>query len=200
MTRAFDRSGLATVPPREHLWTREEYHAMGRAGLFDGKRVELIEGKVVEMSPIGPKHWVAVNLTDQAIRGVFGDGFIVSAQNAIAPNPRSEPQPDVAVVPGEARDYIEGLPKEAVLVIEISDSSLELDRTEKARLYAKSGIGDYWIVNLVEDRVEVMRDPVPDRAQPYEFGYSSREIYRRGQGIKPLAAPHAQVRVEDLLP
>jgi Uma2 family endonuclease len=116
-------------------------------------------------------------------------------------SPHSVPDPDLAVVPGTPRSYMTASnPTTALLIVEVSESTLPYDRRAKASLYAAAGIADYWIVNLVQRQLEVHRDPVADTAQPYGFRYASRSILDPADVVAPLAAPQARITVADLLP
>ena len=110
-----------------------------------------------------------------------------------------EPEPDVAVVPGSFRDYAGGHPSQPVLVVEVSDSSLALDREHKGSLYARAGIADYWIVNLVDGALEVYRAPSPDPAASFGWRYRSGETLGPEASISPLVLPSVRIRVSDLL-
>jgi Uma2 family endonuclease len=110
------------------------------------------------------------------------------------------PDPDVSVIIGSPRGAGRTIPTTALLVVEVSDSTLGLDRSHKAPLYAAGGIRDYWIVNLVQRQLEVYRDPVPDRTALFGSRYASRTILDPVDVVSPLAAPQAQIRVADLLP
>ncbi|PJB63972.1 MAG: hypothetical protein CO095_15410 [Armatimonadetes bacterium CG_4_9_14_3_um_filter_58_7] len=196
-------SVATTTGPREpklHLWTRDEYYRMASAGLFDGKRVELIEGEVLEMSPIKSLHTTGVGLASKVVEAVFGEGYYVRVQQPIDLGGASEPEPDVVVVSGDVRDYRDAHPTTALLIVEVAESSLDFDRTEKARLYARAGIPEYWIENLLDDQLEVRRDPVPDPSQPFGFGYQSVTVLIRDDRVLPLHAPQSTVAVADLLP
>jgi Uma2 family endonuclease len=114
--------------------------------------------------------------------------------------PYSEPEPDVAVVPGPRARYATQHPRTAVLVVEVSDTTLAYDRTHKASLYAAAGIEDYWIINLVDGQVEVRRDPVPDPIQPHGHTYATLTVLRPPASVAPLAAPGAGLAIADLLP
>jgi len=190
---------LETAEPHLLRWTKEQYYHMADMGWFDGKRVELIEGKIVEMSPVGSTHWTCVELTVQALRTIFGRGYVVSAQNAFDAGEGDEPQPDVIVIPGSPRDYTNSLPSVAHLVVEVSDTTLASDRTHKAAVYAKAGIPEYWIVNLLRRRLEVHRLP---GAQPHKFSFGCNDItiYSAGDSVAPLVAPQSSIAVADLLP
>ncbi len=175
-------------------WTRSEYEKMIAAGLFaPGERVELIDGEILQMTPQGSFHATAVRLAEDALRTAFGLDFDVRAQMPLALGPASEPEPDVAVVPGSARDYREAHPATALLVVEVADSTLEYDRERKGTVYAAAGIADYWVVNLVDHWLEVYRDP-------REGQYLSTRRYLPGDHIAPLAVPASQIPVADILP
>jgi Uma2 family endonuclease len=191
---------MITSIPKRVCWTKHEYYKMAEMGLFDGKHVELIEGDVIEMSPMRPPHRTAVVLTGDRLRGVFGAGYFISVQSPFDAGEPSEPEPDIAVIPGNVRDYKVAHPTTAVLIVEVADTSLQYDRIVKASLYAKAGIKEYWIVNLVDNQVEVYRHPVPMLEQTYGFGYTTVTILKTSDTITPLAAPHMTIAVAELLP
>ena len=188
------------VEPHVHQWTRSEYYKMAEAGLFDGKHVELIEGQVIEMSPMGSPHITAVTLAGDTLREAIGRGHFVSTQCPLDFGEISEPEPDIAVIAGQVRDYTEAHPTTAVLIVEVADTSLNYDRTTKASLYAKVGIAEYWILNLIDRQLEVHRTPTPDTTQPHGFGYADVTHYAATEEVTPLAMPQAAVTVADLLP
>ena len=164
------------------------------------ERVELIEGEIVEMSPKRSPHSTSTTLAGDALRTIFGRGFTVRMQEPLGLGPASEPEPDVAVVRGMPRDYRDEHPSSALLIVEVSESSLTYDRTTKASLYAKSGIPEYWIINLSDDQLEVHRDPAPRVDQPFGYGYATVVVHRASDVVSPLAAPDRVVTVADLLP
>jgi len=192
------------VPDLDHRlrrWSRVEYERLVECGFFQpGDRVELIGGQLLVAEPQNSPHATAVGLAEDALREAFGRGWVVRVQAPIALDDESEPEPDVAVVPGTRRDYRQGHPQRPVLAVEVADSSLVGDRTIKASLYARAGIADYWIVNLVERLVEVYRDPAPDPRAAYGWAY--RRVQRQSEGavISPLALIGATVAVADILP
>ena len=145
-------------------------------------------------------HAVAVGLIEDALRAAFGPGWIVREEKPIALDDESEPEPDLAVVPGTHRDYLGGHPARPVLVVEVAETSLASDRGDKGSLYARGRIADYWIVNLVNRTLEVYREPVPDGSAPFGWRYGSVEVLRPPASVSPLAAPAARVAVADLLP
>lgn len=188
------------VEPQVHLWTREEYEKIVAAGLLDNKRVELIEGRVIEMSPMGSAHATAVALVAKALERAFGEGYFARWQMPFNAGSLSEPEPDVAIVRGSVRDYTEAHPTDAALIVEVSESSLAYDRTEKLSLYARAGVPEYWIVNLVDDQLDVYRRPVQDDSQPYGFGYAESLRLAAAALVTPAALPTVAISVSELLP
>ena len=185
--------------PQSHRWTKAEYHQMEALGWFHEERVELLDGEIIDMPAPGNPHCVSTSLVEEVLRAAFGVGFWVRVQMPLDLGPASEPQPDVAVVPGKPRDY-QDHPTTALLVIEVSETSLSYDRSQKASLYARSNLTDYWIVNLFDRQLEVHRNPVPDSSQPHGFRYAHVTVLSPGDAVSPLAVPAARVAVADLLP
>jgi Uma2 family endonuclease len=190
----------SAADPTPRLWTREEYYRLGDLGFFDGQRVELIEGEIVVLSPQKAEHWTNTDRVAELLRSCFGSGYHVRMQGPIDFGPISEPEPDVAVVAGSREQYAAQHPRTAVLIVEVSESRLNYDRTRKASLYARAGIPDYWIVNLVDRQLEVRRDPRPDSSQHYGHGYASVSVFVPPAVVNPLAAPQVSLSVADLLP
>ncbi len=196
------RTGSQQKPaaaPRTKRWTRKEYYRLFDLGFFEGKRVELIEGEILEMPAMSSPHAVALGLTHEALRMAFGAGYWIRDQAPLHLGPRSEPEPDVAVVAGEPRDY-QHHPTSALLVVEISSRTLYYDRGRKARLYAKAGLGDYWIINLLDNQLEVLRDPQPDPQRVGRYAYAAKTVLKTTDFVTPLAVPNARVAIRDLLP
>jgi Uma2 family endonuclease len=192
---------MAVSPVRTKHWTRIEYERLIDLGAFrPGERLELVGGALVVREPQGGPHATAVGLAEDALRQGFGAGWTVRAQSPIALDEDSEPEPDIAVVPGSRRDHSRAHPSRPVLIVEVAESSMEFDRGEKAGLYARARIADYWIVNLLDSVLEVYRDPVPDPDRPYGWRYSSVATLRPGELVAPLAAPATPVAAADLLP
>jgi Uma2 family endonuclease len=186
-----------------HRWTTDAYDRMVAHGLFSpGEHVELIDGEVVNMTPQGSAHITALLLVHQRLQQVFGAGFHVRPQAPLVADPLSEPEPDVSVVRGTVRDYAGCHPcgREAVLVVEVSDSSLEYDRATKGSLYARAGIPEFWIVSLINLQLEVYRKPQPDPAARFGWAYAERFSVSSGQSVSPLEMPSVAVAVRDLLP
>lgn len=190
----------SVVEPQPRRWTRDEYYQLAEMGLFHGQKAELIEGEIMVQSPQKAEHWTTVDRVAELLRNHFGPGFHVRMQGPIDLGPHSEPEPDVGVVAGTRAQYASQHPRTAVLIVEVSESSLSYDRTRKASLYARAGIADYWIVNLVNNQIEVRRDPQPDSSQYYGHGYASVVNLVPPAIVSPLAAPQVSLAVADLLP
>jgi Uma2 family endonuclease len=190
---------MPLTEPRTVRWTKEEYHRLAEMGWFDDRRVELLDGEIFEMPVPKMPHVVALDVTTSALRAAFGSGYWVSPQAPLDLTLTSEPIPDLFVVPGKARDY-SAHPTTALLIVEVSDTTLSHDRNRKGSLYAAARIQDYWIVNLVDRQLETYRVPVPDAAQPFGFTYSQRTDLVPGDTVSPLALPQAQIAVADLFP
>ncbi|MBI4736109.1 MAG: Uma2 family endonuclease, partial [candidate division NC10 bacterium] len=130
----------------------------------------------------------------------FGRGYVIRVQGPLALGPLSEPEPDVADVRGSARDYRDAHPTTAVLVVAVSDVTLHLERQQKPGLYARAGIPEYWILNLLERVLEVYRDPAPIPDHPLGYGYRSSERLDASASVVPLSVSATPITVADLLP
>lgn len=183
------------------LWrmTRARYDQMIGAGIFGpDDKVELLDGLLIAREPQGARHAAIVVLVRAVLERAFGRGFHVREEKPVALDDLSEPEPDIVVVRGRPRDYLVEHPSRPVLLVEVAETSLALDRTRKAALYARAGIADYWVVNLRARVLEVYRDPV--RIMDDEWKYDSVRLLRRNALVTPLAAPRARIRVASLLP
>jgi Uma2 family endonuclease len=186
---------------RRRLWTRKEFYQLLDLGFFQGQRVELIEGVIVQMPAQKNYHALSVTLSHDALRVAFGAGYWVRVQMSLDLTPFSVPDPDLAVVRGNPRDHnTPDNPTTALLIMEVSETTLRYDRRHKGGLYARVAIEDYWIVNLVDRHLEVYRTPIPDTAHPYRFRYADVNILSPADYATPLAAPQARILVADLLP
>lgn len=185
------------APVARFLWDADRYEEAVARGIFTTEDpIELIDGEIItHMSPQYSPHATAIQLTAHSLQEVFGDGYCVRQQLPLRLGLKSVPEPDVAVVRGSPRDYVAGHPRTAELVVEVvevADSSLAIDRGRKLRLYAREGLPEYWIVNLVENCVEVRCNPVGE-------DYVETRVYRHG-GTIPVG-PHARViSIRNLLP
>jgi Uma2 family endonuclease len=188
------------VQPTPVKWTVEEFHQVKYMGqVWEGKKVILIDGGLIEMPPAGPLHNQALMLADYLFKALFAQGYVVRIQMPLVFGINTDPIPDLAVVAGAPRS-ISTNPSTAVLVLEVSDSSLSFDTGEKASLYAAAGIADYWVVDTINRRLIVHRDLTADAKQKYGHGYASVNVLLPGQSLAPLAAPTSNVEVNDLLP
>jgi Uma2 family endonuclease len=173
----------------------DHYEHMVNVGAFTGefeKRVELIRGKIVQMTPINIAHANCVTLvTEWSFEFASLDRMMVRTQNPIRiPTKNSEPQPDVVWV--NRKEYSQHPePDDILLLIEIADSSLEFDRREKRELYAEAGVPEYWIVNLIDAQIEVYRNPV-------SRDYQDKAVYSGDAKISPLAQPTATIQSSQL--
>jgi Uma2 family endonuclease len=182
---------IATVDIRH--WTREEYERLVEQGFFHPEeRIELVDGVIFEMTPQSSFHTTGVLLIHSALSPLFSAGCHLRTQMPLALGLESEPEPDLAVVQGELRDYQDAHPSKAILVVEVADSSLLHDR-KKASLYARAGIPEYWLENLVDWCLEIYREPK-------DGVYTSRTILRSGNAVSPLSHPDAAIPVASLLP
>lgn len=152
--------------PRRHRITVDDYHRMAEAGLFGpDERVELIDGEVFDMAPIGPGHNGTLNRFTRKLVQAVQSAAIVQIQGSIRLGNDSEPQPDVAVLVPRADDYVHALPTsaEVLLLIEVSDETLRSDLRAKLSLYARHGIREYWVADLPHRQLHVFRAPREDR-------------------------------------
>jgi Uma2 family endonuclease len=187
------QNGPATRRPLRNFSRQDYEHMIGAGILGEDEHVELIGGRIVEMSPEGPAHAGAIDLCAEALRAAFGAGYTVRVQHPLIVDPLDEPEPDVAVVPGGPRDHLDEHPRSAALVVEVADSSLDYDRGEKAQLYGRAGFEEYWIVNLRDRCVEVHRQPSPE-------GYGQVATLAADATVSPLATPAVRISVAALLP
>src|SRR5205085_11057315 len=168
-------------------WSRAEYSRLVDLGVLNGEPIELIGGQLVVAEPQGTRHATAIGLVGAVLNAALPRGWVVRMQAPIALDDESEPEPDVAVVAGAHLDYRAAHPKRAALVVEVADASLAFDRALKAGLYARGGVHDYWIVNLIERALEVYRDPAPNPSAPCGWHYRSRERFVRPSVVSLLA-------------
>lgn len=179
----------------KHHFTVSEYERMGETGIFPpDARVELIEGEIIEMSPIGSRHAACVRLLSRALNQQVGENAIVSIQNPIRLNDFSEPQPDVAVLKFRQDSYRNGHPgpDDVLLVIEVAETTVHYDRHVKMPLYAGAGVGEALLFNLPDDRLEYFSQP--------EMGvYQVNRIISRGEQFESTSVPGLILDVEMIL-
>lgn len=188
------------LPYPHKRFTRTEYDRICLTGVFEGQRVELVEGEILRMSPIGSHHNVVVDLADERMKQIFPRGYRVRVQSSFVVPIETELEPDIAVVLGNARDYLTRNPDAAVLIIEVAESSREYDMTAKASLYARGDVQDYWVIDLTQPAIHVFRSPGPQTDSPFQYGYRDVRTYRPEEIVSPLAMPESGILVSDLLP
>jgi Uma2 family endonuclease len=192
---------MVHYPVRTRRFSRSEYDRLIELGVFQpGERIELIGGDLMVAEPQGTAHYTAIRQTAKALETAFGPGWDVRTQGPIGLDDDSEPEPDVAVVPGTPADYRLAHPSFPALTVEVSESSLAIDRAHKGSLYARAGLGDYWVLNLVDRALEVYREPIPDAAAPFGWRYARCEVLDAAARVTPLAAAGSTIAVSQLLP
>ena len=188
---------LQLAQPRLNIFRLNvsQYHQMSEAGIFsENDKVELINGEIIEMLPIGRRHTACVNRLNSVFSQLLGKKVIVAVQNPILLNNLSEPEPDIALLQPRADFYESGhpQPQDIFLLIEVADSSLEYDRDVKIPLYASSGITEVWLVDIYEQVIIVYR-------YPSENGYSDIQKLSRGEKMSIQAFPEINLVVDDIL-
>ncbi|MEA5550257.1 Uma2 family endonuclease [Anabaena cylindrica UHCC 0172] len=176
-------------------FTVAQYNQMNQAGILtEDDRVELLNGEIIEMSPIGRRHATCVNRLNFLFSQLLTKKVIVSVQNPIILNNLSEPQPDIALLKPRADFYEAGhpQPEDILLLVEVADSSIEYDREIKIPLYASSGICEVWLIDIYEQLITVYRYPNAN-------GYSEIKTFRHGDILDIQAFPELTLRVNDVL-
>ena len=193
LSRSIDTADTST--PKHWRFTADQYQRMGEVGIFRKEdRVELLEGEIYEMTPIGSWHGGSTDVLNMTFAGRLAGRAIVRVQGSFRMSPRSEPEPDLLLLRFRPDYYHSALPgpKDVLLLVEVADASLGYDRDVKLPLYARAGIPEFWIVNRSENQIEVYRQPAGDR-------YRSVTIHERGDTVSPLAFPDISVQVADVL-
>lgn len=195
---AMETAAQPAFARRPKRWSNAEFEHIIEAGLLDGQRAELIDGEIIEISPMLEPHALALmKMQDQCYRIFSLADFGVRNQSPFFTGEGYRPEPDIAIV--RRADLGATPPASAILLVEISDSTLRFDRTDKASLYASVGVEDYWIVNLPDQVLEVRRAPRADSTARFGFDYGSLQTLEIGASIAPLGAPNAAISVTDLL-
>ena len=179
----------------QHRFSVADYYRLAGSGVLPpGARVELLDGRLIDMSPIGPFHGGLVNRLGRLFHLQAQGRWVVSVQNPVRIDDYSEPEPDVMLLRPAADDFTSRHPQPAdvFLLIEVADTTLDYDRAEKLPAYGRAGIPEVWIVNLTDLVVEVYRDP-------HFTGYGSKTALRPGDFAKPQAFPDVAVDVGELL-
>lgn len=177
-------------------FTAAEYNQMGEAGILsEDDRVELIDGEIIEMSPIGDPHVMFVNRLTMLLAGsasVPGEGYIVSVQNPVRLSNRDEPQPDLVLLRGGSEGGSRPIPENVLLVAEVANTSLVYYREVKLPLYARAGIPDVWLVNLRDGTVEVHSGATVE-------GHRTHEVLHRGASVSSKTIAELSLRTGDIL-
>ncbi len=183
------------VELKRRRFTVREYHQMAEAGILgEDDRVELIDGEIVEMTPMGRRHAECVDRLNELFVQMFRDSARVRVQSPITLGRRSEPQPDLALLQRKPGFYASGHPtaRDVFLVVEVSDSSVEPDRREKVPFYARNAVPEVWLVDLKQATVTVYQDPIPG-------GYRIARVFRRGEQVAPAAFPDRSIAIAEIL-
>ena len=199
-SRAGYSERVKQAPLTVRRWKRVEYDRLVELGAFDREPIELIGGELIVAEPQGIYHASAIQRVDYAVRAVLPPGWVVRVQSPVSLDDESEPEPDVAVLAGTLEDYRHAHPTRPRLVVEVAESSLTFDRRDKGSLYARAGLPEYWIVNLVDRVLETYRDPQRDPLAPYGWRYSLVTILTPDEIVELADVSGARVAVADLLP
>jgi Uma2 family endonuclease len=184
-----------SVQYQKRYFNVDEYYRMAEVGLLSpDDRIELIDGEIVEMSPIGRTHSGSVNRASAFLNRQLGDTVIVSVQNPVRLNDFSEPQPDLALLKPRKDFYSNShpAPEDVLVVVEVADTSVNYDRNAKLPLYARAGITEAWLMILPKDVIEV-------HSQPKDGKYQKVQRLKRGKSLKSPTIPSLSCKVEDLL-
>jgi Uma2 family endonuclease len=183
-----------------YRWTIATYRKLAATGLFNDMRTMLLHGELYAMPMPDPPHDVSLGLVEDWLRTAFAAGHHVRVQMGFDVGTDTDPGPDVAVVAGARRDYINQTPTTAALIVEVALSSLPTDTTAKAELYATAGVPEYWVLDLEHRQLIVFRDPQPLPQGLGATAYKTHLTLGPNDSVSPLAAPGASVAVGDLLP
>ena len=193
-------SARPSYSPTPHRWTIAEYRELYKTGLFYDKKTMLLDGVLYVMTMPNPPHDTALGLVEDWLRTVFTSGHHVHSQKGFDIGTANDPGPDIAVVPGSLRDYATRTPTTAVLIAEVADSSLAIDTTKKAELYATAGVPEYWVIDLEHRQLIIFRDPQPLPKGLGATAYKTHHTLGPTDSISPLAVPAPSILVSDLLP
>jgi Uma2 family endonuclease len=194
--KSVSANGQSDFQPRLRKFTVKEYYKMAEAGVLrEDERVELIEGEIIKMSPQGPKHASSGSRAGEWFLRNLMDRVIVRMQLPVHLDDNSEPEPDIVLALPNESYYSDHhpTPKEILMIMEVSDSTLAFDRARKSRIYAQAGITQYCLLNLQTRELE-------DYRQPGRDGYRSKQTYSESESFKLAAFPQVAVKVADLLP
>jgi len=186
--------------PARRRWTRAEYHFLGEQGLFQDQRVELIDGEIILLSPRSPQHAYGSEAIRRLLDRAFGDDYWVRFHGPLTHGEDSEPEPDICVVRGSLDHFARAHPTTSLLIVEVSQSSLQYDKRTKQHLYASMSVPEYWILDLIHRQLMVHRDPQLDDAVRFGHSYASVTVIGDAGSVSPLAKPEATLAVAAMLP
>lgn len=196
MVQGIRREIIDMLASKKRGFSAEDYELLGVEGiLHEDDRVELIDGEIVPMAPIGSRHAACVNMLSNTLSEIIGERAIIAVQNPINLSGNSEPQPDIALLRPRNDFYASAHPnpEDILLLIEVADSSLERDRKKTTANYAKYNVHEVWIVNLIDDCVERYHSPSQGE-------YGNVSLSTRGDAISPEQLPNVELGVDDILP
>jgi len=188
---------LSTLPT-PHRWTFDEYMLASEAGVFDSQAVELIEGELIDMASQKDPHAWAISRLVRLMMDLFSDPYWIKIQATCRLSNYSGPEPDVALMSGPPSPPAIEKPA-PLLFIEVSETALQYDRRPKASLYAKYGIPDYWVADVIGRQVEVFREPIRDPSQKFGWCYRDVSVFGLEDRVIPLAKPEARLAVSAFL-
>ncbi len=188
--------------PKPHRFTISEYRKLGETGLFRDMKTMLLHGELFTMGMPKPPHDVALNVTCEFLRSVCPTGHHVRNQQSFDIGTDNDPGPDLAVVPGSIRDNATKTPTQAALIVEIASTTLTIDLTTKAELYATAGVPEYWVLDIEGRALHVFRDPqtLPLPQDLTATAYRTHLTLAPTESVSPLGAPQASILVSELLP
>lgn len=196
-----DAAADANLRPSPEGWDTEQYYRLAEMGVLGPEeRLELLDGEILEMSPQRNYHAEGVMRALRVLTALFEPAHHVRPQLPFHCGPRDEPEPDLAVIEGPYESSEGQHPTGALLIVEISDTTLRYDLGKKASLYASVGVPGYWVIDLKTLRVIVHRDPQPAESTQYGWAYGSATAYSMGEKVIPMAAADRAVEVRDLIP
>jgi Uma2 family endonuclease len=186
--------------PKPHRFTISEYRKLGETGLFHDMKTMLLHGELFTMGMPKPPHDTALTAAHEALRSLCPAGHYVRNQQGFDIGIDSDPGPDLAVVPGNFRDYATITPTKAILIVEVAHTTLTVDTTTKAELYATAGVPEYWVIDLEHGQLIVFRDPQPLPKGLGATAYKTHLTFAPTDRVSPLCSPAASILVSDLLP
>lgn len=184
----------SVVAAPTYQWSVDEYQKLGGAGIFhEDDRVELLNGDIVVMAPIGLRHMNAVRRLNNVMAQKFGTRCLVDVQNPLVIDGHSMPQPDVLLLRPDLDESRAPMPEDVLLLVEVADSSLVYDLRDKYKAYARTGIAEYWLLDLTRNQMRVFFDPSAE-------GYRGEKIVAADEAVAPLSFPNEPVSLKELLP